>query len=302
MLLLFSTVCLFNACKKSAEVLTPTETPEKTWVLPQGKNAFDQRILDYYARFGTFVLYKFSEQDIKWNVVRNDPNYKSIQADEAYVGNQLDLLDKTFFKYYTDETLRKYLPIKMFLCSSLRYASNTKEINAYFINPTDASTISLIAPGGYQSFAVNWGRKAILSINSPIDSTTIFKNDVNFSFFKYCDINGTMTKSDDFINITDYVTVLVATTTTERYKRGFIGAAGAIPSFTIDWYTYLRAITSTSYTDLTNTTTPATDANYKGILNSLKDPNGLIRKKYDFMVNFYKKQYNIDLQRIGNGG
>lgn len=301
--LLLIGLSLFTACKKEAEVLTSTETPEKTWVLPQGNNAYDQRIVNYYNRFGSFILYKFTNQDINWNVGTLSVNYPAVQADEAYVSLQLDLLDKTFFKYYQDSTLRKYLPIKVFLCKSLRNGSATKEANAYLIGASEAVAVSGGgAMAGYQSFAVNWGRAAILTMSAPIDSVKIFKNDVNFSFLKMGNVLGKMGISENFINTSDYTTTLVATTTTERYKRGFVGAAGAIPSTTSDWYNFLRAVTSTSYTDLTNTTTAATDATYKGILGPLKDTNGLIRKKYDLMISYYKSQFNIDLQAIGNGG
>ncbi|MCX2452196.1 hypothetical protein OQX61_13060 [Pedobacter sp. PLR] len=306
--LLFIGFTFLMACKKEKEVIIPTETPEKTWVLPQGDHPFDQRIQSYYDRFGTFLLYKFTEQDVYWNIGTNIQNYRTVPADETYIPEQLDLLDNTFFSNYQDSTLRKYLPIKMFLCSSVRLGTTNPEVNAFLIGSNEAATITGTTMGGYQSFAVNWGRKAVLRIKTPIDSVTIFKNDVNFSFLKMGNITGKMGKSVDFLTSSDYTTILPATPAVptagtpvvERYKRGFIGVGTTIPTPNSDWYAYLRAITSTPYEDLTNNTTPITDATYKGMLNGLKDPNGLIKKKYNLMINFYKRQYNIDLQAIGN--
>ena len=37
-----------------------------------------------------------------------------------------------------------------------------------------------------------------------------------------------------------------------------------------------------------------------GILNPVKDVNGLIRKKYEILVNSFKENYGIDLQAIGD--
>lgn len=306
--LLFLFASVFMGCKKEAEVLTPSETPEKTWVLPQGDHPFDQRIQNYYDRFGSFLLYKFTDQDVYWSISTDVQNYRTIPADEAYVSQQLDLLDKTFFSNYQDSTLRKYLPIKVFLCSSVRVGTTVPQVNAFLMGTNESNTVTGIAMGGYQSFAVNWGRKAVLSINTPKDSTLIFKNDVNFSFLKMGNITGKMGKSEAFLSSSDYTTTLPATPTVptagtpvvERYKRGFIGPGTTIPTPNVDWYAYLRAITSTPYADLINSTTPITDATYNGILNGLKDPNGLIKKKYNLMVDFYKQQYNIDLQAIGN--
>ena len=39
---------------------------------------------------------------------------------------------------------------------------------------------------------------------------------------------------------------------------------------------------------------------YVGILNPVKDVNGLIRKKYEILVNSFKENYGIDLQAIGD--
>lgn len=306
--LLLAALFILIGCKKEAEVLSPSEIPEKNWTLPQGDHPFDQRIQDYYNRFGSYVLYKFSQQDILWNISGNDGAYRSIPANEEFVEQQLNLLDKTFFSHYQDSTLRKYLPIKVFLCSSIRLGSTTKEVGAYLIGSNETGTITGTAMGGYQSFALNWGNKRVLSMNSPIDSTMIFKNDVNYSFLKMSNLTGKMGKSEDFLNSSDYTTTLAAApavptagnTTVERYKRGFIGVGTTIPTANSDWYAYLRAITSTPYADLINPITPITDASYKGMLNGLKDPTGLTKKKYDLMVDFYKKQYNIDLQEIGN--
>ena len=61
---------------------------------------------------------------------------------------------------------------------------------------------------------------------------------------------------------------------------------------------FITAIISTPYANLmAEDTTPNS---YNGILNPKKDKNGLIRKKYDLLVNCLKENYNIDLQAIGN--
>lgn len=297
--LLLCLFCSFAACKKTEEKLIPTERPEYGYSVPQGNNGFDQRILGYYKRWGTYLLYKYTVQDFTWQITGYDTYYKSVGANEAYIDNQLDLLDNTFFKYYQDSTLAKYLPAKFFLCSSLTYQNKR----------VDAMALTSAFTGGYESFAVNWGNKGILKISSPIDSVTIFRGNVNFSFLKIMDLRAKMGRSSTFATISDYTLTISPTapatnvTVADVYKRGFVltSASTSLQSNQTDWYNYLQIILTNKYDNLINPSTTATDATAKGILSPVKDVNGLIRRKYDTMIKFYKDVYNIDIQKIGNG-
>ena len=84
-------------------------------------------------------------------------------------------------------------------------------------------------------------------------------------------------------------------TTTNMYSRGFLSRATKQED---DVNYYIEAIISTSYEDL-NSEYNNVDS-YKGVLNPIKDVNGLIRKKYDILVNYFKGEYGIDLQKIGD--
>ena len=79
------------------------------------------------------------------------------------------------------------------------------------------------------------------------------------------------------------------------YSRGFLSRATKQED---DVNYYIEAIISTSYEDL-NSEYNNVDS-YKGVLNPIKDVNGLIRKKYDILVNYFKGEYGIDLQKIGD--
>ncbi|MCZ4245125.1 hypothetical protein [Pedobacter punctiformis] len=289
---------MLAACKKTEEKLSPTERPEYGYSVPQGNNNFDDRIVAYHKRWGTYLLYKFNVQDFTWQITGYDKYYKSVGSNEAYINQQLDLLDNTFFKYYQDSTLTKYLPSKFFLCSSLTFQN--KRVDAFALTSTFI--------GGYESFAVNWGNKGILNISSPIDSVSIFRGNVNYSFLKIMNLKGRMGMSDVFQSITDYVATISPTapatnpTNADLYKRGFLGNSSiSTPSNQTDWYSYLQVILSNKYANLINPATTATDVSAKGILSPVKDVNGLVRRKYDAMIKFYKEVYNIDLQKIGDG-
>lgn len=281
---------LLNACKKKEVDLIPTEEPEPGFKLPQGSNDYDQRIMGYYQRWGTYVLYKFSKQDIDWRVTGYDTYYKSVPALENYINPQLDLLENTFFKYYADSTLKKYLPVKVFLCSSLMAGTVTTQVDAYLLSLANTNI------GGYQSFAVNGANANVLAINK-----TLFRANINFSFLRMMDVTAKMEKSITFFTLTDYATPVTGSTVADRYKRGFLGSTATLPSFATDWHAYIQAIVANPYSYLTDVNTTAADVTAKGILSPVKDPNGLIKRKYDAILKFYKDRYNIDLQRIGDG-
>ncbi|UIR54894.1 hypothetical protein LZQ00_11455 [Sphingobacterium sp. SRCM116780] len=280
----------FVACKKTEEPLTPSDIPEPGYQLAQGNNSYDIRIKAYFERWGTYILYQFTPAQINWKVTGYDTYYKSAPAEEAFVDQQLDLLNETFFQYYADSTLQKYLPVKLFLCSSLQAGTSSQQIDAYLL------TMSNGRFGGYQSFAVNGGNSAISNINK-----VTYRANVNFSFLKMMDLESKMTKSPVFLSLTDYVNAIVGTTVADRYKRGFLASTSGFSDQAQDWQSYIQAITAYPYSYLTDVNTDANDATAKGILSPVKDVNGLIRKKYDALVKHYKDQYGIDIQRIGNG-
>ncbi|PZP40809.1 MAG: hypothetical protein DI598_19020, partial [Pseudopedobacter saltans] len=104
-----ATAIVIISCRKEQQ-LTPSDIDEYGYHLPQGNHNFDKRIVAYFERWKTYLLYDFSNMDAQWNVTYNDPYYTLVPADTNYVDRQLDLLDSTFFRYYDDSVLLKYLP------------------------------------------------------------------------------------------------------------------------------------------------------------------------------------------------
>lgn len=285
------TLFLTNGCKKTEAQLTATEFPEPGFQLPQGDHDYDQRIMDYFKRWDSFVLYKFTQQDINWRVTDYANYYKSAPALPDYINPQLDLLESTFFKYYSDATLKQFLPRKVFLCSLLGTGTTTiTPVDAYLLTMTNGNF------GGYQSFAVNGGNADVAAINK-----AVYRANVNFSFLKMMDLEGKMKRSDAFTGISDYATVISGGTQADRYKRGFLALPANLPTMTLDWQAFMLLVVSNPYAYLTDPATTAADGTSKGVLSPVKDVNGLIKRKYDAMISFYKQQYGIDLQAIGEG-
>lgn len=288
---------VISSCSKKEAALTPSDGVEIGIEWPQGNNDYDQRIANYYNRFGTFLLYKFNDKDAYWSVISWDTTYKLTPADPAYINRQLDLLDTTFFRYYADSTLRNYLPAKILLSSSitLKPGYNVQQ-DAYLLGDANNGYV-------YGNFPVNWGSRRILNIKGVADSAALFRGNVNYSFLRLATLRDRIPRPAGFDALSDYIGAIATYSQAYYYQRGYIGAFPYyIPGAPIDWENYLKAIVKNPYSYLTDATgITSADATLKGILSPVKDVSGNIRRKYDFMINFYKNNYNIDLQRIGNG-
>ena len=289
------------ACNKNEAPLTPSDRNEFGFDLPQGNSSYAQRIRDYHKRFGVYMLYNFTPKEAYWTIVKWDSTYRVKPADSNFVDMQLDLLDTTFFRYYADSTLRKYLPIKFLLCSSILKSGTGAQLDAYL------TTRSGIAESGYnyETFIANWGSSRILNIKGVQDSAAIFRGNINYSFLRLANMRNKILRSNMFASFADYTTPIINNTLPQRYKRGFlvpVSASVTPPAESTDWEHFIQAIVQNPYSYLTNASgINSSDATYKGILTAVKDSSGLIRKKYDEITNYYKTNYNIDLQRIGNG-
>ena len=293
--ILYILVCVsvwMMSCDKE-DALSPTKTPEIGYVVPQGDHDYDQKIVDWSERYNSFILYKFNMKEVYWTVnqwiesVENPEGslypytagIRAANADENYVGQQLELLEKSFLNLYPDTTLMRCLPIKLLLCSQLCWRTvNNKET---FYNTYNS----------YDCMAFNWGNADVLTMTAA--QKTTFKIDVNLAFLKRLLANKKIFANADF-----YAGVAYSPTVTNQnmYSRGFVYRGTKLEN---DAEYYIQAIISTTYEDLT-AEVPANDYTFKGILNSTKDVNGLIRYRYDILVNHLKTAYGIDLQAIGD--
>ena len=76
-------------------------------------------------------------------------------------------------------------------------------------------------------------------------------------------------------------------------------------SVDIDWQSFLLMMVCCSEEFLTRTPEYSSDwdytmANWDGLLNPVKDVNGLLKKRYDLVRNYFIENYNMDLQKVGN--
>jgi len=286
-----------TGCKKEAK-LTATTKPEDVYgdpTLPQGNHPYDAEILQLFKDYRTLFLYKYKSHDLYYNITDDlagvydtaadktvKTGYFDVPANEAYVGQQLDLLKELWLKYYPDSLLRKGLPQKVFLADSFYFAYKGpgKPINNW---PTMFSAFN-----GGDYILASWGGSRIADITP--EEKYEMKGQLNAAFLLFTHKQGAIKPIAAFKAQTDYGGV----NQTNYYEQGLIEYdynGGNTPDR--DWDAYTTMIVSNSYDVLTS-------PGY--YLSPDVDTKGTIRKKYDIMIAYFKTTFGVDLQAIGNAG
>lgn len=265
-------------CKKKEAALAPSEMTIQ-YQLPQGNHDYDPELVELNKRYGTFFLYKFSAVDFAASPVYvsgsiND-TYTVDIADEAYVGKVLAFVKRNWLNYYPDEFLKANLPFKVLLGQKLRLKAS----------PT--ATYSAIS---------NYNQMTLSNFSAAFDSMTdtqkkAYANSLHSELFNFILSRGKLDIPAEFIPVTNYTATGV--TFANYYSFGYVSYTVAVGDNKLnkDFVSYVALITSKTKAELDAT-----------VLSPTTDTAGLIKKKYNFIINYYKTKYNIDLQAIGNAG
>lgn len=266
----------FAGCKKEA-VIEPSAIAIQ-FQLPQGNHDYDATLVDLNKKYGSFFLYKFSVVDFGATPVYSSSNfgdtYSVDLADENYVGKALAFVQKNWLQYYSDDFLKANLPFKVLLGQNLRRTTS----------PTTTYTVL----SSYNQMTLSYFSAAFDALTAAQKKTYV--NNLHVEFFNFISNRGKLDIPADFLTVSNYAQTGV--TTTNMYTYGFLIAISSLDNKpTRDFLSYITAITGKTKAEL--------DAS---ILLPSNDTNGLVKKKYDIIINYYKQKYNIDLQAIGNAG
>jgi len=264
-------------CKKTEEALEPSAI-DVQYKLPQGNHDYDPVLVALNQKYGTFFLYKWSAVDFASNPVYIaggfNETYTADVADEAYVGKVLAFVQKNWLNHYSDAFLKANLPFKVLLGQNLRMKASAT---------TKYPILS------------NYNQITLSNFSADFDAMTdaqkkTYVNNIHTEFFNFIFNRGKLDIPTEFGLVTNYTTAASATT---YYSLGYVSYVVALQADKLnkDFLSYIALITSKTKAELDAT-----------ILKSTTDTGGLIKKKYDIIINYYKTKYNIDLQAIGNAG
>lgn len=119
-------LCLFS-CADDGEGIGDPLVIFNDYDLPQSgaSEAANRRIFDYYDKYGSYVLYDFTNKDAMWvmntGVASNGSReYFTTLGDPANVEAMLDYIEEIWLQYFPDDFLRKGgMPYRVFLADSL---------------------------------------------------------------------------------------------------------------------------------------------------------------------------------------
>ncbi|WP_295117398.1 hypothetical protein [uncultured Chitinophaga sp.] len=263
-LMIISVVML--SCNKEA-ALTPSDFG-KLYTLPQGNNSYDDSIMACYNKYQTYILYKFTQQDYVYN-------YIELKTDSAFVANPLYIsaalrfLHTELLNVYPESFLQKTMPFKILLAAYLGSGTNR--------NPKGfASTISMLAIG--------WADSA-LAQKTPAELKLL-----RGYMHRYYNERAYRV---DLVKVPAEFAALApalygSVNAANKYSLGVLDPHGNDLNLASDFLSYIEVITSQSKAQLE-----------AGILRPAVDTKGLIRKKYNIVLNYFQTGFGVDLQAIG---
>ncbi|WP_341843644.1 hypothetical protein [Chitinophaga caseinilytica] len=255
------------ACKKEAPL---TASPvKKFYTLPQGNAPADKDILDIHGKFGTYILYRFSQDDYAYNYY-NELKDSAFNANPAYIDTALGFFRHQLMDLYPEKFLRKTMPFKVLLAAYI--GTGTARSATGF-----ATTQSMLAIG--------WADSTLLQ-KTPAELRKIRSLMHRFYWERAYRTESFVLPPAFLATAPDYQKINV----NNRYSEGIV--ADGYYSLNLnagqDFVAYIELITGKTTAELE-----------AGLFQPGIDTKGLIRKRYQIIVDYYKQEFGIDLQAIG---
>lgn len=273
----FFLVLILGACNKD-EQLTPSTLPV-SYVLPQGNNAYDDQIVAFYDKYKSYILYKYDTIDYRYNFTGN----LLVQAglpNESYIQESLDFLHTQCFNFYPEEFLKKTMPYKIILAS---YLDSLVYVGTH--QPHDIVRSVTNMTGSRSMMLFGW-TDSLLSQKTPEERRQI-KAYLNRYYFYQALQSGALKVPDFFPPLTPaggYGSV-----PNNFWRVGLVEKPQtSVSNIPWDFLCFIDVITGHTKAELDAT-----------ILRPTYDISGLIRKKYEGIINYYKNEHGFDLQAIG---
>ncbi|GAB3349537.1 hypothetical protein GCM10027566_05880 [Arachidicoccus ginsenosidivorans] len=279
-LLVLFMVGLF-ACHKEEPLVVSKPGTNLLYSLPQGDHPYDNDIVQFYHKYNCFILYKFDSVDYNYNMTGIVRSKLSITpADSNYIAQALTFMHKNLFDVYPESFLQKTMPFSILLSSEIMIDTSQVFTQRYY----------------FDAYCSQRGISFGLVNDSFPELTTQQLNQargwLNMVYWQAALANGHLSYPDGFTALSvpnnQYDLVLA-----NQHKYGvlssFFSHYFGPYDYTADFLSYIIEITSTDSTTFANTwLTPQVDI------------NGLYKKKYELIINYYKTNYGINLQAIGD--
>lgn len=311
--------CLFSCANDGEDIGSPLEI-YKDYDLPQSgaSDAANQRILNYYDKYDSFVLYDFTNKDAMWvmstgNASSGGREYITTLGDPANVDAMLDYIEDIWLKYFSEDFLKKGgMLYRVFLADSLYMQRDFGDGNI-MKTPTN--------------YMINGDALIIAGMNVISELTDAEKKarklELVNALWNYYKGKGLVDNPEEFYAGTDYITPPHMSYEIGDYGYGewvytdedleALRNRGFIPDYNTYGYSKYSEIFmqySETTTSWSNTNEAAIKANdYKYYLDQIMQATDeeaaeflkypAVATKWNFLVDHYKETVGIDLRALG---
>ena len=321
-------VALLAGCNEEDDIVPRTEN-EVFYQLPQGDHDYDDKIVDYYNKYGFYILYEFEKKDLYWNntgwteyLMGNEDFYYTSEAagymlgepaDQDYAGRVLEMCENCCFNLYPENYLN-YMPLRFLLCS---YLGNVVTAGYEIVDGEVITLRDTVQIDVYRSFsriAVNWA-------NSNFDTMTdmdklYFSRNLNTAFMSTLQENDVFEYDEDFM-IMGHSYAYAALRGEGLFKRGFLTTSTLVngnitQSRMNDFFAFLKLCTvplELLYAEPATVGNQDLEPSVIGLFSRqyndeddgrVDGKTGIdwIKQKYEFMINLLKTEYGIDTDKL----
>ena len=284
-----------QACQKDVGLGADIEIIED-YTLPQegASNEANERILQMYKDYNTYVLYQFSNKDALWTQstgVSSSQTYVVKEGDPQYVDEMLDYIEDIWLRFFPADFLKKGgMPYRIFLADSVYW---------------DRSDVSA---GWYvcYNYRINGDAVIIAGMNQVTTMTAVTKKSRSLELIEalwdYYSANGLIDVPDAFYEGTDYTTEPEGPLTDERNLEAYRNRGFLPNQWGSEWYqwgsSWGTGWDNAKQNDIDSYMYSALHRTDEEMEQYLK--YDLIREKWNVLLDYYKNIYGIDLRAIAN--
>ncbi len=235
--------------------------------LPQGKSTADDRIVELYNQYGMFIVYDYKNRDFIYDNPLESYTYEL--PDPLYVQDMMDLLEDIWFGFYSEKLHQKTLPYQIFLAKEL-------------MNYDDQSVFVV-----FGNFSMAFGRCSDEIRNMTPGEKLALKNELQSTLWWRRWIYGKVIEVPEaFYEVSNYD---IKTTNRDESAENYYKAEGFISY--IDGLTFKNEDIEAFIKGMVTWTSERWAEEFKW---------PLVKKKYDILRDYYLKNYDIDLKKVGD--
>ena len=240
------------------------------------------------------MLYNYTEKDAFWTQASaggSAQTYRVTMGETRYVDAMLDYIQDIWLQFFPEEFLKKGgMPYRVFLADSIYWDRGWGKIQ--------------------YNYRVNGNALIIGGMNANLttmDAATkkARKNELLGATWDYYIAQGLLDVPEELYEDTDYETVpalpSAGAEALEAYrKRGFLPSSyyNGIPG---EWFWGSYAWTRAKENDLKSFLYNLREKTDEEVAWFLNNPEyELIQKKWNILIDYYKKEFGIDLRKMGN--